>query len=288
MTISIRVFAAATALLAAAVPANAAPALWQVSDGNSKVWLFGSFHLLPPATDWRTDIFEHTLAGADRVYFETDVGDAVQGTILAKAMAMGLNPLGTTLSSQLGTADAAVLRSTIAELGLPVGTIQAMQPWLATNMISTAVIVALGYDANSGVDIALQRELPPERKAYFETSDEQLSFLASAPQEEQVGMLVDTLDKLDDLPGQLDAMVTAWAAGTPDVMAEAFFDDLAGYDAFTQRLIFDRNQTWATRINTMLADDEEDLIVVGAGHLMGDGSVVDLLEKDGFQVTRLQ
>ena len=84
MTISIRLFAASVALLAAAVPANAAPALWQVSDGNSKIWLFGSFHLLPPATEWRTDTFERTMAGADRVYFETDVGDAVQGTILAK------------------------------------------------------------------------------------------------------------------------------------------------------------------------------------------------------------
>ena len=80
----------------------------------------------------------------------------------------------------------------------------------------------------------------------------------------------------------------AWAAGTPDVMADAFFDDLAGYEAFTQRLIFDRNKTWATKINTMLAHNEQDLIVVGAGHLMGDGSVVDLLEKDGFEVTRLQ
>lgn len=284
----VRVLATTTALLAAAAPAHAAPALWQVSDADSKIWLFVSFHLLPPATEWRTDIFDRTMDGADRVYFETDVGDVVQGTILAKAMALGLNPLGTTLSSQLDTTDAAVLRSTIAELGLPVGTIQAMQPWLATNMISTAVIVALGYDPNSGVDIALQRELPPARKGYFETSDEQLNFLASAPQEEQVGMLVDTLDKLDDLPGQLDAMVTAWAAGTPDVMADAFFDDLAGYDAFTQRLIFDRNKTWATRINTMLADNEQDLIVVGAGHLMGNGSVVDLLEKAGFQVTRLQ
>ncbi|MDB5536582.1 MAG: TraB/GumN family protein [Devosia sp.] len=288
MTPSIRVLAVATSLLAAAVPANAAPALWEVSDGDSKIWLFGSFHLLPPATEWRTDIFERTMAGADRVYFETDVGSAVQGAILAKAMAMGLNPLGTTLSSQLDTADATTLRSTITRLGLPVGTIQAMQPWLATNMISTAVIVALGYDPNSGVDIALQRELPRERKAYFETSDEQLSFLASAPQEEQVGMLVDTLDKLDYLPGQLDAMVTAWAAGTPDVMADAFFDDLAGYDAFTQRLIFDRNQTWVAKIDTMLADNEQDLIVVGAGHLMGDGSLVDLLEKSGFSVKRLQ
>ncbi len=267
---------------------QAAPALWQVSDGDSKIWLFGSVHLLPPDMDWRTKIFDSTLAAADRVYFETDVGDAMQGTILAKALQLGLNPLGTTLSSQLPKKDVAALRAAIADLDLPVGTIQTMQPWLATTTITTAVIAEAGYDPNSGVDIALQRELPPERKAYFETSEEQLNFLAGAPQDEQVGMLVDTLDTLDALPGLLDDMVDAWAAGTPERMADAFFDDLAGYDAFTQRLIFDRNKTWAEKIDTMLADNAQDLIVVGAGHLMGDGSVVDLLEKSGFRVKRLQ
>jgi uncharacterized protein YbaP (TraB family) len=268
--------------------ASAAPALWQVSDSDSSIYLFGSFHLLPPAIEWRTATFDQTFAKADRVYFETDVGADVQATILASAMIKGLNPLGTTLSSQLEKADATTLRATIAKWKLPVGYIQAMKPWLATTMITTAVIANSGYDPNSGVDIVLQSELPPERKAYFESGDEQLDFLASAPQDEQVGMLVDTIDKLDELPAMLDDMVTAWAAGTPDKMADAFFDDLAGYDAFTQRLIFDRNKNWVAKIDTMLAANEQDLIVVGAGHLMGDGSVVDLLDKAGFHVTRLQ
>ncbi|MET3896257.1 uncharacterized protein YbaP (TraB family) [Devosia sp. UYZn731] len=288
MTLSIRVLAVATALLAAAVPANAAPALWEVSDGDSKIWLFGSIHLLPPEVAWRTDVFDQTLANADRVYFETDVGSAMQATILTSAMAKGLNPLGTTLSSQLDEADVAALRATITKWKLPIGYIQSMKPWLATTMITTAVIASVGYDPNSGVDIVLQRELPAERQAYFETADEQLDFLAGASQEEQVDMLVDTINKLDELPSQLNDMVTAWSDGTPDKMAEAFFDDLAGYDAFTQRLIFDRNKNWVEKIDTMLAKNEQDLIVVGAGHLMGDGSVVDLLEKSGFSVKRLQ
>jgi uncharacterized protein YbaP (TraB family) len=268
--------------------ATAAPALWQVSDGDSKIWLFGSFHLLPPDVQWRTKVFDRTLAEAERVYFETDVGADKQATILAEAMNKGLNPLGTTLSSLLTEADAATLRTKTADLGLSVGMIQASRPWLATTMISTAVIVQMGYDPNSGVDISLQRELPPERQAYFETAEEQLDFLSGAPQEEQVGMLMDTLDKIDELPGQLDDMVTAWADGTPDVMADAFFADLAGYEAFAQRLIFDRNRNWVAKIETLLADNEQDLIVVGAGHLMGDGSVVDLLEKAGYRVKRLQ
>jgi len=268
--------------------ARAAPALWQVSDGDSKIWLFGSIHLLPPDVEWRTDTFDQTLANADRVYFETDVGPSVQASILASAMSKGLNPLGTTLSSQLDKDDVAALRATITKWELPVGYIQSMRPWLATTLITTAVISHAGFDPNSGVDIILQRELPAERKAYFESGDEQLDFLADSPQAEQVGMLVDTIDKLDKLPNLLDDMVTAWVAGTPDKMADAFFDDLAGYDAFTQRLIFDRNKSWVAKIDTMLVNNEQDLIVVGAGHLMGDGSVVDLLDKAGFRVKRLQ
>lgn len=62
MSAATRVLVAASALLATVAPASAAPALWQVSDADSKIWLFGSFHLLPPSTEWRTDILERTMA----------------------------------------------------------------------------------------------------------------------------------------------------------------------------------------------------------------------------------
>ena len=278
----------AIAMLSVPVSAQAAPALWQVSDGDSKIWLFGSFHLLPPDIEWRTEVFEKALAGAGKVYFETDVGTAAATAIMARTLEIGMNPLGTTLSSQLPPADADALRAMITEMQFPVGVLQAMKPWLAANTITSAAAVMAGYDPQSGVDIILQNELPPERKAYFETGDQQLDFLASAPQDEQVAMLMGTVGQMEELPGKLDDMVAAWAAGTPELLADAFFDDLAGYEAFAQRLIYGRNAAWLTRIDGMLANNEEDLIVVGAGHLIGQGSVIDLLEKQGFRIKRLQ
>ncbi|UXN73041.1 TraB/GumN family protein [Devosia sp. A8/3-2] len=62
-------FALPALLLALAAPAQAAPALWSISDDDSTIWLFGSFHLLPPDLDWRTDLFSETLEKADVVYF---------------------------------------------------------------------------------------------------------------------------------------------------------------------------------------------------------------------------
>ena len=38
----------------------------------------------------------------------------------------------------------------------------------------------------------------------------------------------------------------------------------------------------------MLAQDRENLVIVGAAHLIGDGSVLDLLEKAGYDVERIQ
>ena len=288
MTLPTRLLMIASAMLATPLGAHAAPALWQVSDGDSKIWLFGSVHLLPPDVEWRTEVFDKVLAGADKVYFETDVGPNAATSILARTFEIGMNPLGTTLSSQLPPADADALRAMTAKMELPVGMLQAMKPWLAANTIVSAAAVTAGYDPQSGVDIVLQNELPEGRKAYFETGDQQLDFLAGAPQAEQVAMLIDTVGQADQLSGKLDDMVTAWAAGTPEILADAFFDELAGYEAFAQRLIYDRNNTWLTRIDAMLANNEEDLIVVGAGHLIGDGSVIDLLDKQGFRIKRLQ
>lgn len=283
-----RLCAAALLFLGPVGAAQAAPALWQVSDGDSKVWLFGSFHALPPDLDWRTEVFDRTLAGADRVYFETDVGPEAQTAIVVKGYELGLNPLGTILNSYLDKAGVRALRQATSDLGLPVGVVQTMKPWLASNTISVAAMMRAGFDPTSGVDLLLQQELPPERKAYFESGNEQLDFLAGTPEAEQIGMLVDGLAQIETMPALLNGMVKAWMDGTPEVLAEAFLADSAGYEGFMQRVIYDRNAKWVTTIDTLLADNEQDLIVVGAGHLIGEGSVVDLLQDKGYRVERLQ
>jgi uncharacterized protein YbaP (TraB family) len=54
------------------------------------------------------------------------------------------------------------------------------------------------------------------------------------------------------------------------------------------RLITQRNENWVAQIETMLANNEEAFLVVGAGHLVGPTSVVTLLEQKGFSSERVQ
>lgn len=283
-----RLSAAAAILFSLALPAHAAPALWKVSDADSSIWLFGSIHLLPPDTEWRTELFDQTLNNAEKVYFEADVGPEAQVDLSVLGIQRGIYTDGTLLTSVLDAPQEKLLRKVAKQINIPVGSMLAMRPWLAANTISVSAIVAEGF-GTEGVDMAVQAELPDDRKGYFETGAEQMEFIAGASEAEQVSMLVTTLNEMDQLPQMMDDMLTSWVDGTPDKLIELFMADLAGPDeAFIERLIYERNRNWMTPIKAMLANNEAALVIVGTGHLIGERSVVDLLEKDGFTVERIQ
>lgn len=274
--------------LCLAGPAAAAPAMWQVSDANSSIFLFGSFHILPPDADWRTPLFDDTLAAADKVFFETDIGPAAQAEIGAKAIVRGMYVDGTLLTDVIDPALEDRLRDEAGLIGLPVGSVIAMKPWLAANTISVTALAAQGY-ALEGVEMILDREIADDRMGFLETGDEQLDVLAGAPEDEQIAMLAATLDQLPSLAKIMDKMVHHWLEGTPDALAGLFLTEMGGFEAaFMDRLIYDRNHNWIAPLEAMLADDEQALVIVGAAHLIGDGSVVDLLEKAGYRVERVQ
>jgi len=277
------------ALLGLMPAAQAAPALWEASDGDSRVWLFGSIHLLPPGLKWRTRLFNETLAEADKVYFETDIGAEAQMEIADLAFERGFNVDGTLLSNLLDEDEIEALRTAAAQVNTPMPVLLTMKPWMAANTLSVAAATVAGFDMNTGVDLVLQTELPEEKKGYFETGAEQLEFIAGAPGDEQIEMLMATIADTDRASAMLDALLASWRAGTPEEIADIFLAELgAQNEAFMDRLIYQRNRNWMTPIEAMLADDVEALVVVGTGHLVGDGSVIDLLEEAGYTVRQVQ
>lgn len=140
----------------------------------------------------------------------------------------------------------------------------------------------------SGVESVLQWELPKERKGYFETPGEQFDILAGGTVDEQIQQLLITIEQggIGDGAEELGDIVRAWAAGEPDKleMVPKSDDEAAVLDL----LLKQRNRNWLPVVETMLKDNRENLIVVGAGHLAGEDSVLDLLAEAGYTVNRIQ
>ena len=288
MKLSARKLLPAVALLGLSVPAQAAPALWEVRDGDSSIWLFGSFHIVQHGTEWRTLLFDDILTDADQVVFETDIRPAAVAQMTAEAFVRGVYTDGTMLTDILDDELANELRLHAASYALPPGMLMAMRPWMATNTISVAALADAGF-SEQGVEFTLQPELDASRIGFLETGEQQLDVLAGAPEDEQIAMLRATLDQLDDLPKLMDKMMMSWTSGTPEHLAKMFLMEMGGFEeAFMDRLIYDRNHNWIPPLKTMLANNEKNIVIVGAAHLVGANSVVDLLERAGYAVKRIQ
>lgn len=278
----------ATALTLAG-SANAAPAIWKVSDEDSSVWLFGSIHMLPDGLEWRTEIFDNLLDEADRIYFETDLGMAAQTRILALTLERGFARDGVLLNQRIDAKLMSKVRAAAETYAVPVPTLLAMQPWMAASTISVAALTAAGYDPTKGVESTLVGEIPVERQGFLETAEQQIEVIAGGRETDQIQMLAATLAETGGLAASVDTMVAGWLEGTPEVVADIFFADLGAYgEALLDRLITQRNKNWVEQISDMLETNENAFLIVGAGHLVGPDSVVTLLEQQGFLSERVQ
>lgn len=283
-----RLAASLAASLSLVTPAWAAPAMWEIRDADSAIWLFGSFHVLPEGTIWRTEMFDSILADAEQVFFEADVRPAAAAQIGAEAFVRGVYVDGTMLTDGLDEAVESQLRQTAAAINVPLGPILAMRPWMATHTITLQALTSEGYRAE-GVEFVLQPQLPEERLGFLETGKQQLEVMAGAPEDEQVAMLSETLKQLDTLPKLMDKMLDSWTEGTPEDLGDLFLMEMGGFEtAFLDRLIYARNQNWIAPLEDMLAQNQDNLVIVGAAHLIGDGSVIDLLEEAGYEIERIQ
>lgn len=269
---------------------EADPAYWRISDADSEVYIFGTFHILPHELDWQTDALMAAVDAADTVYLEADVhSPEAQARMQTLIPQYGLNPQGVTLSSMLDAETQALLAEVAPALGAAPAALEPMQPWLVQIMLSVAKIQQMGFDPSAGTEMQLIAHLQGRDVAfgYFETAEEQIGFLAGMPREVQVRGLAETLEELEALPQEVDDMVLAWATGDVEALDTYVNGDMRE-DApeVYETVIVQRNRNWIPQIEAILDGSGTAFIAVGAGHLPGEEGVIELLRDRGYEVVR--
>ncbi|WP_323760675.1 TraB/GumN family protein [Maricaulis sp.] len=269
---------------------EADPAIWHLSDADSEVYIFGTFHLLPRSLEWRTDEIRALVASADALYLEADVhSPESQAAMQPLVMQYGLNPPGVTLSSLLSESGNAALADLAPSLGFAPAMLEPMRPWLAQLALAVGQMQALGLDPNAGVELVLLGMVQGSdtRMGYFETAEQQIGFLAGMPDDAQARAFEQGLEDMAELPAMMDTLVTAWATGDMETLdAEVIAGMRDGAPEAYQTLIVQRNQNWIPQIAEIMDGEGTVLIAVGAAHLPGENGVIALLREQGYQVTR--
>jgi uncharacterized protein YbaP (TraB family) len=270
---------------------NAYPAMWLAEDQDSKVYLFGSIHVLPEGVRWYTPAIAKAFENAEELVIESKADDASDDKEISDYIeTKALLPEGQTLDELLSPADYARLQELVSVLELDEYQIARMQPWLLRIVLTNEIFERSGMQRTLGVDnlfeqTALRKEM---KVSALETPREAMMTLAEYPLEVQVRQLSESLNKTagnskdDDFSG----LLVSWAMGDIDRNARLI---AAGMSPLTYRnVVVDRNRKWLPRLEGYLSKPQQTMVVVGNAHLVGKGNLIDMLKHRGHTVSRIQ
>jgi len=289
---------AAAALLAAGSIAPDAAAqqptrniLYRVEGSSgATVYMLGSIHLLTADAYPLAGPVEDAYADAERVFFEVNL-DSLQARA-AEIMPMALWRDGKTLRGEIPAdlyAQVEALAARYAAMGINMTVLDRFEPWMVAMMFSQLEWARTGLEARHGVDMHFEARAQQDGKPLgsLESVDFQMGLMDGLTPEEQVEMLRQTVDDLPRSGEMMGAMVQAWRAGDTAAMDSLMNGSMGRYPELYARMLTDRNAAWVPQIEQLLDGSEDVLVVVGAGHLVGESSVVAMLRERGHTVEQL-
>ncbi|MFL6729158.1 MAG: TraB/GumN family protein [Sphingomicrobium sp.] len=281
---------AATTLLPQAAQAKAAPALWSISDADTTVYLFGTIHLLPEKVNWRTEKFDAAVSGSHELVVETIIDDKNPAQLMSVLAKLAITPGLPPIAERVPPEKRAALAEAIKKSAIPPAAFDRMETWAAAFMLLGNQFKDAGLKGGEGVEAVLRSSFMGQGKPIgeLETNAEQLGFFDALPENAQRQLLEGAIESPGDTKKEFGKMLDSWTKGDVAAIARVFNHDLAGSPELMDALIKRRNANWSKWIEQRMTKPGAVMIAVGAGHLAGPGSVVDLLQRDGFKVHRVQ
>ena len=266
------------------------PAAWHVSGEDSELWLLGSIHYLrerdyplPPRVD---ELYQL----ADTLVMELDLDDLDLLAAQASFMEAGILPASGTLRAVLDPEVYDLTEARAAELGLPLMLLERLEPWLVALTLMDLGMSRLGYQASQGLEQYLVRRSLTDGKEILglETLDDQIGIFDSLSWADQEALLLLTLTDLQTAEAEMTTLLDAWRDGNLDELAAELTADFDELPELQTALVSSRNRRWAAKLEELLEGSGRYLVVVGALHLVGEDSVIELLSARGFDVVRVR
>ncbi len=302
---------AGAALLLAVLTGQAAAQQVCADPGSSMLWevtgpglgpdavtlhLFGSIHLGKAEFYPLHPTIEATFRAADTLVFEIDPQAAADPQVALRMQLRGMLPAGQTLTDVVSPEAIENLQQVMAGFGIPLGNFMTLKPWMLTLILANVQASSLGYSAQHGLESYFIAQKAPETAiAELETLEQQVDMLDGLDPELLLGY---SLQDFDDSSAEMEALISAWRCADKTALSDQLFSELlalgetsdpaerAGLEDLYDKLYTNRNLVMADGIVRFIESGSGDwFVVVGSAHLLGEGSVVELLEQRGYTVT---
>jgi len=261
--------------------------VWRLEGPSVTVYLAGSIHLLREQDHPLPAAYEKAFEDCSRVVFEIDLESTRTQEGQQLSVKLGMLPPGESMDQWLSPETVDALRGYLGKRGLQSAQMDRLRPGMLAMTITSMEAMRIGALPRFGVEAIFDGKARERGKSIgaLETLEFQLNLFNGMTRAEQDRMLRITLEEVEETPKVLQSLIEAWRGGDGVKLAEELHRNFEPEDAgLVKRLLHDRNQSWIPAIEEAIKTPSggNTLFIVGAGHLVGEKSVVSLLEEKGY------
>jgi uncharacterized protein len=289
---------AGLALLLQPAPASVARGtklfLWKATSPTTEVYLLGSIHLGKKEWYPMAKEVDGAFEKSKFLVLEADPSKADQQKLQQLVFQHGIYAGDDSLAKHVPADTLKATQELAASMGLPPASIDKMKPWFVAMTLSVVAIQKLGYSPEFGIDrhFAVRSKEQGKEILELESMEFQIKLLAGFGEELQAKYLAATVEEAGKSKDQMEKMVETWKSGDiAEFEKETIIkprEKHPGLAEFHKKMIDDRNEGMAKKIEGYLKGKDPHFVVVGAAHLVGEKGIVKLLEKAGFKVEQLE
>lgn len=259
--------------------------LWEITgkDLNKPSYLFGTFHLMCREDIHFSKSLRQAFKNSDEIYFEMDLDDP--SNTLGALLFMNMKN-GKTLKDLYTIEQYDRLKNYFEDsLGTPLNFLNRMKPNFLEALLYPKMMPC---KTMSGIEEELMKIARQEKKEIMglETIAMQAAVFDSIPYEKQAMNLLKTIDSISDYKKYFDTMLLVYKTQRLDEIAEMFTKTEFGIEDNRDVLLDNRNKNWVKQLKDILPKKNV-FIAVGAGHLIGENGLIELLKKEGFTLRPL-
>jgi uncharacterized protein YbaP (TraB family) len=237
-----------------------------------------------------TRSFSYAYYNSQKVIFEIDPDILFSPDSFTKYEKQYTFQNGKTLGTVLSPKTYTLVKQKLEAMGANIQEVKKYKPWVLYLTLSGKFDSTIDFRPELGIENHFYRMAKDAGKPTggLETIQDQLNVFDTLPLNIQDALLQESLA----ITGSKEReqaflhMVKDWHQGNLDGL-EQLVESFKTYPLFYKKLLVQRNQNWIPQIESLLKEDKNVLIIVGAAHLAGEDGLLALLTEKGHHIERV-
>ncbi len=262
---------------------------WEVSSGQNKAYILGSIHVAKKDIYPLSSNLETVFEEADFLAVEVDLTQVNELELAAAMIDKAVYRDGGSLRQRLPPKTYQLAAEKMGQMNMDIRMFNMYQPWFLAVTLTSYALLELGFSPDWGIDQYFMNKAKDSGKKIveMETFEYQISLFSELSDELQELFLLSTLSDLETIEENIDVIFQVWKQGNKRRLKTILKRGLRQYPQlrpFYDSVFVQRNKNMARQIVRYLDSGDSYFVVVGAGHLVGQQGIIQILRDKGYNL----